>query len=50
MEVYPGVKHSFAVNDIPVFDRSTAERHWQQILNLFAEKLSSLDDQTVTRV
>jgi carboxymethylenebutenolidase len=41
VEVYPGVRHGFAVNDTPVYDRPAAERHWQQILKLFAGKLTS---------
>jgi carboxymethylenebutenolidase len=39
VEVYPGVKHGFAVDDTPVYDRPAAERHWQQILKLFADNL-----------
>jgi len=39
VEVYPNVKHGFAVTDTPVYDRPAAERHWQQILKLFAENL-----------
>jgi carboxymethylenebutenolidase len=39
VEVYPDVKHGFAVNDTPVYDRPASERHWQQILKLFADKL-----------
>ena len=40
MEVYPDVKHGFAVNDTPAYDRTASEHHWQQILKLFAETLS----------
>jgi carboxymethylenebutenolidase len=40
VEVYAGAKHGFAVNDTPVYDRAASERHWQQILKLFAEKLA----------
>jgi carboxymethylenebutenolidase len=39
VEVYPEVKHSFAVNDTPAFDRPAAERHWERILKLFRENL-----------
>jgi carboxymethylenebutenolidase len=35
IEVYPGVKHGFAVNDTPAYDHPASERHWQQILKLF---------------
>ena len=41
IEVYPNAKHGFAVNDTPVFDRPASERHWQRVLQLFAENLSS---------
>jgi carboxymethylenebutenolidase len=40
VEVYPGVKHGFAVDDTPVFDRPAAERHWERILQLFAANLA----------
>ena len=40
IEVYPDIKHSFSVNDTPVYDRAASERHWQQILKLFAGKPS----------
>jgi carboxymethylenebutenolidase len=36
IEVYPQVKHGFAVDDTPAYDRPASERHWQQILKLFA--------------
>jgi len=39
VEVYPNVKHGFAVDDTPVYDRPAAELHWQRILRLFAEQL-----------
>jgi carboxymethylenebutenolidase len=39
IEIYPDVKHGFAVADIPVYDAAAAEHHWQQILKLFAENL-----------
>jgi carboxymethylenebutenolidase len=40
IEVYPEVKHGFAVNDTPAYDRAASERHWQEILKLFSENLS----------
>ena len=40
VEIYPDVKHGFAVNDTPAYDRPAAELHWQKILRLFAENLS----------
>jgi carboxymethylenebutenolidase len=42
VEIYPDVKHGFAVNDTPAYDRAAVERHWQQILKLFGDNLSSL--------
>jgi carboxymethylenebutenolidase len=39
VEVYPDVKHGFAVNDTAVYDRPASERHWERILQLFAENL-----------
>jgi carboxymethylenebutenolidase len=39
IEVYEGVKHGFAVNDTPVFDRAAAEVHWQRLRELFGRKL-----------
>ena len=39
VEVYPDVKHGFAVTDTPVYDRAASERHWQQILSLFSRNL-----------
>lgn len=40
VEIYPGVKHGFSVNDTPAYDRTASERHWQQILKLFGNDLS----------
>ncbi|HEY4329818.1 MAG TPA: dienelactone hydrolase family protein [Phycisphaerae bacterium] len=39
LEVYPNVKHAFAVNDTPAYDRPAAELHWERILQLFARTL-----------
>jgi carboxymethylenebutenolidase len=39
IEVYPDVKHGFAVTDHSVYDRPAAERHWQRLLQLFADNL-----------
>lgn len=41
VEVYPEVKHGFAVNDTPAYDRPASERHWQEILKLFHDNLSA---------
>jgi len=40
VEIYPGVQHGFAVDDLPVYDRPAAERHWDRVLGLFAGTLS----------
>jgi carboxymethylenebutenolidase len=39
IETYKGAKHGFAVNGHLVYDRDSAERHWQRLLHLFKEKL-----------
>jgi carboxymethylenebutenolidase len=39
VEIYPGVVHGFAVDDVPVYDRPAAEKHWERILALFRETL-----------
>ena len=40
LDVYPNVKHGFAVDDNPVYDREAAELHWKRILDLFGRALS----------
>jgi carboxymethylenebutenolidase len=40
IEVYPNVKHGFAVTDTPVYDKPASEHHWEQILQLFAKNLA----------
>jgi carboxymethylenebutenolidase len=39
LEVYPGVKHGWAVDDHPVYERAAAERHWTMLEELFRETL-----------
>jgi carboxymethylenebutenolidase len=39
VEVYPDVKHGFAVDDTPAYDRAASELHWQCILKLFTDNL-----------
>lgn len=41
VEVYPGVKHGFAVNDAAGYDQTASESHWRNLLRLFAENLSA---------
>ena len=40
IETFKGAKHGFAVNGHLVYDRDSAERHWQRLLQLFRETLS----------
>lgn len=40
IEVYPGVKHGFAINDTAGYDQPASQRHWRRLLQLFAENLS----------
>lgn len=37
IEVYPNVRHGFAVPDLPVYDRAAAEKHWERLLELLRE-------------
>lgn len=39
IEVYEGVKHGWAVPDLPVFDSPAAERHWDRMRDLFDDTL-----------
>jgi carboxymethylenebutenolidase len=39
VEVYPGVEHGFAFPARPVYDKPSAERHWERLLALFKRKL-----------
>jgi len=41
IENYAGVKHGFAIEDVPVFDAAAASRHWDRIATLFAETLTA---------
>lgn len=40
VEIYAGALHGYAVRDLPVFNPEAAERHWAELLKLFAETLS----------
>ena len=40
VETYPGARHGFAVPDVPVFDPTSAERHWAAMFKLFGETLA----------
>jgi len=38
-EVYPGALHGWTMADFPVYDAPAAERHWRELLTLFADRL-----------
>lgn len=37
--IYRGAKHGYAPPDMPVYDEEASERHWRELLALFAETL-----------
>ncbi len=39
-EIYPGALHGWTMADFPVYDQAAAERHWHELLALFASTLS----------
>jgi len=39
VEIYAGAKHGYAPPDMPVYDKDASERHWREMLKLFAETL-----------
>lgn len=39
VEIYPGVEHGFAFPQRAAYDGKAAERHWDQLLALFARRL-----------
>jgi len=39
VEWYPGVHHGFAFPERPVYDKASAERHWERLLALFDRNL-----------
>ncbi len=38
-EIYPGALHGWTMADFPVYDAPGAERHWRELLELFAGTL-----------
>jgi carboxymethylenebutenolidase len=38
-EIYPGALHGWTMADFPVYDAPAAERHWRELLALFADRL-----------
>ena len=39
VEIYAGARHGYAPPDMPVYNEAAAERHWRELLKLFAETL-----------
>ena len=37
--IYRGALHGFAPPDCPTYDQAASERHWSELLALFAETL-----------
>lgn len=40
VELYPGVEHGFVFPLRPIYDRASAERHWERLLALFGRRLT----------
>jgi carboxymethylenebutenolidase len=40
VELYPGVHHGFAFPQRPVYDKPSAERHWERLFALWKRNLS----------
>ncbi|HEY8571885.1 dienelactone hydrolase family protein [Phenylobacterium sp.] len=40
VEIYPGVEHGFAFPQRAVYDKASAERHWERLFALFKRNLS----------
>ena len=40
-EIVAGAQHGFAVDDLPVYEREAAERHWRELEKLFSAALHS---------
>ena len=38
-EIYPGALHGWTMADFPVYNEAAAERHWDELLALFAGRL-----------
>ena len=39
VEIYDGARHGYAPPDMPVYDEAASERHWRELLGLFARTL-----------
>jgi carboxymethylenebutenolidase len=40
VEIYPGAQHGFAFPSRPMYDKTSAERHWERLFALFGESLN----------
>jgi carboxymethylenebutenolidase len=40
LELYPGAKHGFAVNDTPAYDAAACSRHWTRLQAFLGEALT----------
>ena len=41
VEIYPGASHGFAFPQRPVYDKASAERHWERLFQLFGHALKT---------
>ncbi|MEP6548776.1 MAG: dienelactone hydrolase family protein [Gammaproteobacteria bacterium] len=41
VEIYPGASHGFAFPQRPIYDKISAERHWERLFELFGEALAA---------
>ena len=39
-EIYPEAQHGWTMRDFPVYDEAAAERHWNELVSLFADTLT----------
>jgi carboxymethylenebutenolidase len=39
-EIYPGALHGWTMVDFPVYNEAAAERHWDELVALFADTLT----------
>ena len=39
-EIYPGALHGWTMKDFPVYNEAAAERHWDELVALFADTLT----------
>jgi carboxymethylenebutenolidase len=39
-DLYRGAAHGWTMADVPVYDEAAAERHWRELITLFATTLA----------